>query len=104
MEVALFATPLDNKIVIWPHCGPKEIKYLNMGNCDEVSPKQWLEEQFEFEWCEECGGDHRHHEAVGFLGNWFARCLYPMVGDEFHSKVKADREAHYVDPTDGTSR
>lgn len=34
----------------------------------------WLIEQFEFEWCAECGRDHRHHTAVPFLGNWFARC------------------------------
>lgn len=35
---------------------------------------QWLREQFEFEWCAECGRDHRHHTAIPILGNWFARC------------------------------
>jgi hypothetical protein len=39
-----------------------------------VRPGKWLAEQFEFEWCADCGRDHRHHTAIPFLGNWFARC------------------------------
>lgn len=35
---------------------------------------EWLREQFEFEWCADCGRDHRHHTAIPILGNWFARC------------------------------
>jgi len=35
---------------------------------------EWLREQFEFEWCADCGRDHRHHTAIPFMGNWFARC------------------------------
>lgn len=34
----------------------------------------WLKQQFEHEWCAECGRDHRHHTAVPFMANWFARC------------------------------
>ena len=34
----------------------------------------WLRDQFEFEWCDDCGRDHRHHTAIPFAGNWFARC------------------------------
>jgi len=34
----------------------------------------WLREQFEHEWCADCGRDHRHHTAIPFAGNWFARC------------------------------
>ena len=37
-------------------------------------PQEWLARQFEFEWCPECGRDHRHHTAVPLAGNWFARC------------------------------
>jgi hypothetical protein len=42
---------------------------------------QWLAETFEFEFCEECGGDACHHTAVPFMGNWFARCDYPPAED-----------------------
>lgn len=41
--------------------------------------KIWLAQQFEFEWCAECGRDHRHHTAVLVMGNWFARCDLPPV-------------------------
>lgn len=43
------------------------------GNLDE-DPQRWLKAQFEFEWCPECGRDHRHHTAVPVMGNWLARC------------------------------
>ena len=36
--------------------------------------EEWLKEQFEFEYCEECGGDWDAHTAVPLLGNWFALC------------------------------
>lgn len=41
-------------------------------------PQEWLREHFEFEFCEECGGDAVHHTAVPFIGNWFGRCDYPV--------------------------
>lgn len=44
-----------------------------MSNLDIPSGK-WLREQFASEWCAECGRDHRHHTAIAFMGNWFARC------------------------------
>lgn len=34
----------------------------------------WLRRQFEFENCHECRRGARSHEAISFLGNWFARC------------------------------
>lgn len=37
-------------------------------------PDIWLAEQFEFEWCADCGRDHRHHVAIPIMGNWFALC------------------------------
>ncbi|KKL71254.1 hypothetical protein LCGC14_2096700 [marine sediment metagenome] len=38
------------------------------------SAQQFLVDLFEFEYCEECGGDVEAHTAVPFLGNFFARC------------------------------
>ena len=35
---------------------------------------EWLQDQFEYENCEECGGDADAHDAVPFMGNWFACC------------------------------
>lgn len=45
-----------------------------------ISADTFLRETFEFEYCAECGRDHRHHTAVPFMGNWFARCdLEPVM-------------------------
>ena len=45
-----------------------------------LSPaERWLKEQFEFEYCHECGGDERDHEAAPVLGSWFARCHKPYA-------------------------
>ena len=38
------------------------------------NPAEWLKAQFEHEWCWDCGRDERHHTALPFAGNWFARC------------------------------
>ena len=46
------------------------------------TPEEWLEELFEFETCEECGGDVKDHEVVIVLGNYFAQCNKPPVDDE----------------------
>lgn len=53
-----------------------------MGNCDTETAESWLKQQFEHEWCWECGRDHRHHTAVPFMGNWFARCDRDPVYDD----------------------
>ena len=37
-------------------------------------PAYWLAKLFEDEVCGECGGDEDDHDAVMFLGNYFARC------------------------------
>jgi hypothetical protein len=45
-----------------------------------MTGRQWLREQFEYENCEECGGDETQHDAIQIsLGDyggpyWFARC------------------------------
>lgn len=46
-----------------------------MGNLEEETADEWLERMFEFEYCSMCGGDTKDHEAIPFLGNWFAYCL-----------------------------
>lgn len=51
------------------------------------APEDWLHDLFEFEYCEECGGDAQHHTAVPFLGNWFARCDYPPDDDGQQHKI-----------------
>lgn len=43
-----------------------------------IPAQQWLEEQFEYEYCSECGGDADDHIAVPVMGNWFARCNHPL--------------------------
>lgn len=48
------------------------------GNLNE-DPAEWLREQFRHEWCAECGRDHRHHTAIPFMGNWFAKCTRKPV-------------------------
>lgn len=56
------------------------------------SSTEWLHQQFEHEYCEECGGDAQHHTAVPFMGNWFARCDYPRTSDgEMHPHIAAFR-------------
>lgn len=69
--------------------------------------EQWLKEQFEYEYCPECGGDAEHHTAVPFMGNWFARCDYPAPDDadqhpvitEFRAKAdEAEDEPEESEP------
>lgn len=43
--------------------------------------EDWLLNQFECEFCAECGGDAQHHTAVPFFGSWFARCDCPSDDD-----------------------
>jgi hypothetical protein len=70
-------------------------------NPENETPQQWLERQFEFEFCPECGGDAEHHDVISsfpFPGTNFAACKYPPceetfehhpVIQEFHSKQGA---------------
>ncbi len=56
---------------------------------------KWLHDQFEYEYCAECGGDARHHTVVGVMGNPFALCKYPPspeTGWEYHPVVAAYRQ------------
>lgn len=54
--------------------------------------KAWLTEQFEYEYCAECGGDAQHHAVTRVLGNWFAVCVYSPSAEtnwEWHPVIKA---------------
>ena len=39
-----------------------------------LTSEEWGKEQFEFEYCAECGGDWDDHDYILILGGWFARC------------------------------
>lgn len=39
-----------------------------------TDPQEWLEQLFEYHYCDECGGDVEDHIAVLFMGNYFALC------------------------------
>jgi len=41
---------------------------------DGLTASKWAKEQFEFEYCAECGGDGKDHTYALLLGHWFARC------------------------------
>ena len=44
---------------------------------DGLTGPEWLEQLFEYEYCDECGKDAEDHQAVPFMGGWFACCLKP---------------------------
>jgi len=54
-----------------------------------IPPDEWLKEQFEHHYCDECSGDVEHHTAVPFIGNWFARCDFPRneKNDSLHPEI-----------------
>ena len=47
--------------------------------------EEWGKDQFEFEYCAECGGDWDDHDYILILGGWFARCR-----DENIKKAESD--------------
>ncbi len=58
-----------------------------------INPKIWLKELYEHSYCEECGGDVKHHDAVPFNNNWFARCKYsPNNNGNLHPIIKKFRK------------
>lgn len=64
----------------------------------EMTPRQareWLRQQFEFNYCEECHGNAKHHElCAGPFGLPFARCLYPMTDDDkLHPVIRQYHES-----------
>jgi phosphoribosylpyrophosphate synthetase len=86
----------DN-VLFW-HIHTVEYKILvEPGNLN-IPPDEWLNEHFECQYCDECGGDAIHHTAVPFMGNWFARCDYPMPDDNQEHPViktyKAEKESN----------
>jgi len=58
----------------WPHDYGQPCDCPECGGIDRPDPTQWLADLFEFEYCAECGSDADGHDAVPFMGNWFARC------------------------------
>lgn len=61
-----------------------------MSNLD-MDPDEWLKELFEWEYCDECRGDERHHDAIPFMGNWFARCRETGEGTCRHCGLAIER-------------
>ena len=53
-------------------------------NPDGLTGEQWLEEAFEYENCDECGGDETTHVAIMFMGNWFALCDPSLPTGQIH--------------------
>ena len=51
-----------------------------------ILPEQWLKEQFQFHFCDECNRDADDHTAVPVNGNWFARCDHPLPEEPEQSK------------------
>lgn len=49
-----------------------------MGNLDQ-DPYQWMTDLFVDENCAECHGDENDHNAIPFMGNWFAQCKPKMA-------------------------
>ena len=43
-------------------------------NGDGQTWDEWAAELFEWEFCNECGGDVEDHDPLVFMGNWFAKC------------------------------
>ena len=58
-------------------------------------PGAWLADLFRYNYCDECGGDIEHHDAIPLiLGNWFAQCCYPPNEDgTYHPIIAAYRAA-----------
>jgi len=63
-----------------------------------IPPEEWLKEQFKDGYCECCGGDEADHNAVPFIGNWFARCKHELSETltdyecEVEMKMRRDRK------------
>ena len=70
----------DENALYYANLAALKLAGMELGNLS-THPNEWLEQQFECEYCAECGGDAQHHTAVPFLGNWFARCDYPSDDD-----------------------
>lgn len=41
---------------------------------NEITAEEFLNELFEFHYCEECHRDKEYHTVLSFFGNWFAQC------------------------------
>ena len=52
------------------------------------TPESWLKRLFEFEYCDECGGDVEDHEVclIPGMGTYFARCLRQPEDEEFRGQ------------------
>lgn len=59
-----------------------------------IPAREWLAQQFETEYCAECGGDACHHTAVPFNDNWFARCNHPPTVDGMAPTIQKWHHQH----------
>lgn len=66
----------------------------NKGNIQEMSWEEWAKEHFEFEYCDECGGDWYDHVPRGMMGNYFALCKIAL--DPFYQVRSIEKEAKEV--------
>lgn len=58
-----------------------------------IPAEKWLQEQFEDEFCSQCGGDAKHHTVIIVMGNWSAHCDYPPdKNGNHHTVVQAYRK------------
>ena len=58
-----------------------------------IPANTWLKELFKYEYCNDCGGDTEHHDAIPFVGNWFAKCKFPIPegSDDYHPVIQEFR-------------
>jgi hypothetical protein len=47
---------------------------LELLDIDGLTYEEWAVDQFEYEFCAECGGDGGDHTGILLLGHWFAVC------------------------------
>lgn len=58
---------------------PDGVSYDQLVDSYGRTAQEFLDEHFEYAYCECCGRDKEDHTAVPFMGNWFARCDKPEL-------------------------
>jgi hypothetical protein len=68
---------------------------------DPTTATEFVARLFEYDYCDECGGDAEHHEVLTdfpFGGTFFARCRFPAADDgSQHPVVTAFRAGNNPD-------
>ncbi len=58
-----------------------EVTSLDHADASGRTAEEFMAELFEYELCDECGGDADEHDiCMGPFGLWFARCRRPKEG------------------------